>query len=148
MQKINFIPPIVFEILKFKNTAIWLAEGIFAFYLKTRFFQTCCFQNHKVHYGAWFKFRKFTHQWTIFLKYPKTPIFRVFWGIVPKIRFFSQKFGSVSFSTLRHPNFMRSFRKALWAVLEKTRLPTDILTYWLLTYWNHSGGEIIGPLYT
>ena len=31
MQKINFITPIVFEILKLKNPAIWLAKSIFAF---------------------------------------------------------------------------------------------------------------------
>ena len=31
MQKINFITPIVFEILKLKNPAVWLAESIFAF---------------------------------------------------------------------------------------------------------------------
>ena len=31
MQKINFITPIVFEILKLKNSATWLAESIFAF---------------------------------------------------------------------------------------------------------------------
>ena len=31
MQKINFTPPIVFEILKLKNPEIWLAESIFAF---------------------------------------------------------------------------------------------------------------------
>ena len=41
MQKINFMPPIVFEILKFKNPAIWLAEGIFAFFnSRTRLSQT------------------------------------------------------------------------------------------------------------
>ena len=31
MHKINFIIPIVFEILKLKNPAIWLPENIFAF---------------------------------------------------------------------------------------------------------------------
>ena len=31
MQKMNFITPIVFEISKFKNPAIWLAESIFVF---------------------------------------------------------------------------------------------------------------------
>ena len=31
MHKINIIIPIVFEVLKFKNLAIWLAESIFAF---------------------------------------------------------------------------------------------------------------------
>ena len=31
MQKINFITPIVFEILKLKNPAIWLTKSIFTF---------------------------------------------------------------------------------------------------------------------
>ena len=31
MPKINFITPIVFEILKFKNLAIWFAKSIFVF---------------------------------------------------------------------------------------------------------------------
>ena len=31
MQKINFVSPIVFEILKLKNRAIWLADSIFPF---------------------------------------------------------------------------------------------------------------------
>ena len=31
MQKINFLTPIVFEILNLKNPAIWSAERIFAF---------------------------------------------------------------------------------------------------------------------
>ena len=38
MWKTNFITPIVFEILKFKNPAIWLADSIFAFNSRTRFF--------------------------------------------------------------------------------------------------------------
>ena len=31
MQKINFITPLAFDILKLKNPAIWLAKSIFAF---------------------------------------------------------------------------------------------------------------------
>ena len=31
MEKINFITPIVFEILKLENLAIWLAKSISAF---------------------------------------------------------------------------------------------------------------------
>ena len=31
MQKINFITPIVFEISKLKNPAVWLAKSIYAF---------------------------------------------------------------------------------------------------------------------
>ena len=63
-----------------------------------------------------------------FLQKPKNPIFGVFLVIIPKMKFF-QKSGSVIILLLRHPNFMRSFRKILSAVLEKTRLPTDKLTY-------------------
>ena len=98
-----------------------MAESIFAFNLRTRFLPDIWFQqNHKGHYGAWFKPKKSTHQWTKALS-PK-------WV-------FSQKCSSVNFLPLRHPNFMRSFRKILWAILEKMCLPTDILTYW--QWWNH-----------
>ena len=61
-----------------------------------------------------------------------------FWGVFghyPQNEIFSQRSGSTSFLPLRHPNFMRSFRKILWTVLEKMCLPTDILTYW--QWWNH-----------
>ena len=37
-KKINFISQLVFEILKFRNPPIWLAESIFAFNLRTRLF--------------------------------------------------------------------------------------------------------------
>ena len=39
MLKLNFMPPIVFEILKFQNPAILLAGSIFAYNLRIRFFQ-------------------------------------------------------------------------------------------------------------
>ena len=65
-----------------------------------------------------------------FLQNPENPIFRVLLGIIPKM-----KSGSISFSHDRHPNFMRSFRKILYAILEKKFLPTDVLTYWQC--WNH-----------
>ena len=54
-----------------------------------------------------------------------------FWGVFGQY----PKNLAVNFLPLRHPNFMRSFRKILWAILEKTRLPTDVLTYW--HWWNH-----------
>ena len=38
MQKINFILPIDYDILKFKNLAIGLVESIFAFNSINRFF--------------------------------------------------------------------------------------------------------------
>ena len=55
------------------------------------------------------------------------------WGIFghsPKNQIFSKKSGSARFLALRHSNFMGSSRKILSAVLEKTRLTTDQLTYW------------------
>ena len=61
-----------------------------------------------------------------FLQNLKKPIFEELLGITPKN--VSQKSGSVSFLPLRHPNFMKSFRKIISAVLENKRLPTDILT--------------------
>ena len=42
-KKIHFIPPVVFEILKFKNPEIWLAKSIFAFNSRTRFFPDMLF---------------------------------------------------------------------------------------------------------
>ena len=137
MEKFDFIPLIVSEILKFKNPAIWLAESIFVFNLRTRFLLAMLSQqNHKGHHGAWFKPKISTHQWNIFLQNPKISIFMVFLSIISKNEIFFKKFGSVSFLPLRQPNFMRSFRKILCVVLEKTPLPTDILTYWQL--WNHN----------
>ena len=64
-----------------------------------------------------------------FCKNPKQPILGVVFGHYPQNKIFSQKSGSVSFLPLRQPNFMRSFRKTLGAVLERTRLPIAILTY-------------------
>ena len=117
MQKINFITPIVFEISKFlryKNPAIWLAEGIFEFNLRTRFFPGMQFQqDHIGYYGAWFKPKKSTNQWAFFCKIQKNPIFGVSLGIIPKMRFFSQKSGSISFLPLTQHNFMTSFRETL-----------------------------------
>ena len=111
-------------------------KSIFAFNLRNRFFPDMLFlQNHKGHYGAWFKPKKFTHQWTIFLENSKKPYFGGVLGHSPKNKIFSKKSHSISFLPLRHPNFMRSFRKILWAVLGKTCLPADILTYW--QWWNH-----------
>ena len=131
MQKINFIPPIVFEILKFKNLAIWLAEGIFAFYLKTRFFQTCCFQNHKVHYGAWFKFRKFTYQWTIFLK----PLFLGCFGALSQKYDFFPKIRLFQFFNLKAPKLHEKFQKSPVSCFGEnafTYWHTDILTFDIL----------------
>ena len=45
MVKIHFIPAIVFEILKFKNPAIWLPESIFTFNSRTKFLPECGFNR-------------------------------------------------------------------------------------------------------
>ena len=63
-----------------------------------------------------------------FLQNSKTIFFGCFSAL-------SQKSDSVSFLPLGHLNFVRSFWKILWAILEKMRLPTDILTYW--QWWIH-----------
>ena len=49
MQKINFIPLIVFEI-KFKNPAIGLAKSIFVFNSRTWFFEDVIL-TESGHYG-------------------------------------------------------------------------------------------------
>ena len=124
----KLIPPIVFEILMFKNPAIWLAKNVFAFNSRTRFFPDMWFyQNHKSHYGAWFKPKKSTYQWTISFVKSKKSYFGGVLGHHPQSEIFSQKSGCASFLHLRHPHFMRSFRKILWGIL-KTCLPTDIVT--------------------
>ena len=68
-----------------------------------------------------------------FCKIQKKTFWGCFWNY-PQSEIFSQKSGSVSFLPLRHPNFLRNFRKILWAVLTKTGSPTDTLT---LMWWNH-----------
>ena len=108
-----------FEILKFKNPAIWLV----AFNLRAclhltwepDFSQTC-------NYGAWFKPQESTHRWTFFfcLRNPKNTILRVFLDIIPKMRFFPKNL-AVTCLPLKCCNFMRSFRKILWSDSEKQR---------------------------
>ena len=126
MQKINLIPPIVLEILKFKNAAIWLAKSIFAFNLRTRFFPDLRFYRiikvimvHDLN-------PKILHINRLFLlQNPKeTHSFGVFWGIILKNEIFSHKSDSVSFLPLQHTNFMRSFRKIL------SRFGKNKFTYW------------------
>ena len=70
----------------------------------------------------------------LFAKSKKTYFWGVF-GHYPQNEMFSQNSSSVSYLPLRHPIFMRNFRKILWGVLEKTLLCTDNLTYW--QWWNH-----------
>ena len=123
----NFITPIDFEMLKFKNPAIWLAKSIFVFNSRTTFFFDMQFQqNDKGNYGQWFKPKKPTHPWAFFLfAKSKQSYFRgVFWH-------YPQKSGSI-----------RSVRKILRDAFEKMHLPTIILTYWQWlnhrTHWQRS----------
>lgn len=57
-----------------------------------------------------------------------------FGGILPQ-NILSEKSGLVSFLPLRHPNFVRNIRQIVWAILEKTWLLTDLLSYW--KWWFH-----------
>ena len=138
MQKINFISPIVFEMLKLKNPAIWLAESIFALNSRTRFFADRQFQqNHKSSYDAWFEPKKSTHQWTIFLLNKKNPILGVFLDIIPKMRFFTK---NPALSVFYPWGTLTS-----WEVSEKSYEPfwrklIYLLTYWynyIWQWWNH-----------
>ena len=133
------------EVIAFFNCwghfpAIWLAESIFANNSRTRFFQDIQFsQNCKDNYGASFIPKILTHQWTKFCsKYKKPYFWGIFWHYL-KSEFFFQKIRLRQFSTLRHPNFMQTFRTILWAVFKKNGYwPTDWLTDWLtdlLTDW-------------
>ena len=71
----------------------------------------------------------------LFYAKSQKPYFGGVLGHFSQNEIFPKKSDSVRFLPLRHPNFIRSFRKTLWAVLEKTCLPNDILTYW--QWWNH-----------
>ena len=113
-----------------------MAKSIFAFYLRTRFLQTCGF-NRIIKAIMMYDLNPENLQTNglFFFEKSKKPYF---WGVSGHYcqnEIFSQKSGSISFLPLRHPNAMRSFRKILWAVLEKTCSPTDTLTYW--QWWNH-----------
>ena len=63
----------------------------------------------------------------IYLQNPKNPIFAVVLSILPKLTFSPQN-PLYQFLPLRHPNFMGSFKKIIWATLEKKGLPTDLPT--------------------
>ena len=135
MYKINFIPPLVFEIWKFKNPAIWLVKSIFAFNSKHIFSQTCNFNRIvKVIMVHYLKTKNLQNNGHFFAKIQKNP----FWALSSKWDFF-QKPGSVRFLKLRHFNFIWSFTKSMWPVLGKR--------VYLLTYWHNDSGEIIGSLF-
>ena len=145
MQKISFKIPVVFEILKFKNPAIWLAERIFAFNSRTRFFPDMRGFNRiiKVIMVHDLKQKKLYITGLIFFffffyKIQKNPIFEVFWGIIPKMRFFPK---NPALSVFHPWGTLNS-----WEVLEKSYEPFWRKRVYLLTYWHTDSGEIIGPL--
>ena len=137
-QKIHFINSTVFEILKFKNSAIWLAKSIFAFANKTwestwewNFYQTCAFNRIikviRLH-DLGQKNLCINELFFFFCKILKTLFLGYFWALSPNWDF-PPKIQLYQFLSLRHRKFMRSFNKILWATLEKKSLPTDLLTY-------------------
>lgn len=69
-----------------------------------------------------------------FLAKTKKNFFGGIFGILPQ-NILSEKSGFVSFLPLRHPNFVRNIRQIVWAILEKTWLLTDLLSYW--KWWFH-----------
>ena len=108
MQKINFIPPIVFEISDWAREFLHLTQ-------EPHFSQTCVFnkiinvimmhdlnpKNLQINRLIFF----------LILENPKKPYF---WGVLGHFaqnETVPQKSGSISFLPLRPPNFMRSFRK-------------------------------------
>ena len=126
--------------LKFKNPAIWLVESIFTFGNQTwesswEYNLWMRFLPESSHYVAWIRSKKSTHQWTIFLAKSKKPYFlRQFWAFSP-VWHFPPKIRLYQLLPLRHTNFMRSFKKSLWAALEKESLSIDLPTY--RQWWNH-----------
>ena len=128
MQKINFITPIVFEILKLKNPAIWLVESIFCILTRQPdFSQTCGFNRIiKVIMVHELNLKNLHINW-LFL--------RVFEHYFQKENF-SKKPGSISFLLLKHPSS--------WEVLEKSNEPFWRKLYYHLPYWHTDCGEIIG----
>ena len=87
MYTINFIPPLVFEIWKFKNPAIWLVKSIFAFNSKHIFSQTCSFNRIvKVIMVHYLKTKNLHSNEHFFAKIQKNPYF----GHYPQNEIFSK----------------------------------------------------------
>ena len=98
-KKITLLCKVVFEILKFKNLAIWLAESIFVFNSRTRLFPNIRF--NKIIWVIWvIQIQKSTNQWHIF--FAKKAILGVFLGIIYKMRF-SPKIWLIQFFSLKAP---------------------------------------------
>ena len=127
--------------MKFKNPAIWLGVGILHLTQEPDFSKTSGLNRIINVIMVHDLDKKNLHIKRLFFAKSKWGIF----GHYAQNKIFSQKYGSVSFLPLRHSNFMKSFTKILWAVLEKTCFPTDIMTYQQqrnhrrrvqLSYWN------------
>ena len=119
---------------KFRNPAIDWPKAFLHLTRGPYFSQTCGFNRIikviKVHD---LNPKKYTHRWTIFFWEKKKHIFWVILGIIPRMKY-SPKSSSVSFLSLRHPNFMRSSEN-----------PTSRFGENTFTYWHTDSGEIIGP---
>ena len=74
MQKMTFMPQIVFEILNFKKSCNPIGQEHFCLNSSTKFSQNMQFlQNHKGNYGASYETNKSTHQWTKIFANSKNP---------------------------------------------------------------------------
>ena len=111
-------------ILNLKNLAIWLAERIFVYNLRKRFFQNMQFlQNHKGNYGASCKPKNSTSMEQFFCRIQKA-CFKDISGFFAKNNIFSW------LSHLKKPNIYMKFHKnSISCFWEKV-----VLTTWL-TDW-------------
>ena len=127
MQKLNLYLQWFFRYYSLKTLQSDWPRSFLHFTREPDFCKTCGFKQIKnLHINGLYFFGKIRKKKNYFCD-----IFRHY----TQNENFSQKSASFSFLPLRHPNFMRSFRKILWTVLEKTPLPTDTLIYW--QWWNY-----------
>ena len=88
MQKRNFVPRMVFVMLKFKKSCNLIDREHFFYNLSRRFSQNIqLLQNHKDNYGASCKPKNDAPMEQIFLPTPKSPTFKDISGFFLKIRF-------------------------------------------------------------
>ena len=108
-QKIRLISHAFLEIFKFKESCNLIGREHFCLQLNNQIFpEHGVFTEFKDNYGLSFKPKKFTHQYTNYLKcvkLKKTHFWDIF-GHYPQTEIFFKKSGFVSFSSSRHPNFM------------------------------------------
>ena len=123
IQKIHFITSIVFEILKFKNLQSVWPRAFLYLTRQSNFYQTRGFSRimevMKLHdldsknlqiNGLFF---------FVFLQNPNKPYFLDILGHYSHTEIFPQKIRLCQFLPLRHPNFMRSFKKPYEPLLRK-----------------------------